>query len=119
VILVTTTIQQMTIRALVDAARRFNCGDMAVQDGDALNPRDVSGWAAVVSIETRKGKVFSETIDGNHRAAGLLAWAEECDGMDELVPVVVTDDSALVRAILDRKDAGRDDVDDLIEASLE
>lgn len=103
----TTTIQQMTVRSFHAAAVAMTMG--AMPDVSPMRPSDIRGWAGVVHGD--------EAIDGTHRAAALGAWAAEHDGWDEMVPVVVTDDGALVVALLDAHDAGRD-VTSLIESAL-
>ena len=102
-----TTIQQMTIRAFHAAAEAMTMGGMP--DVSPMRPSDIRGWAGVVHQ--------GEAVDGCHRAAALGAWADKHDGWDETVAVVVTDDSALVVALLDAHDAGRD-VAALIESAL-
>lgn len=106
-----TTIQPMTIRDLHAAAERFG----EVPPTGARGPREIIGWAGVIDATAARGK--GELVDGMHRVAGLAAWAAENDGWDETVPVVVTDDSALVVEMFRLHDAGQD-VDDLIDAAL-
>lgn len=108
-----TTTQQMAIRDLLAAARRF--GEVP-ETTTQLRPRDVIGYVAVIDSTACRGK--GEVVDGMHRAAELAAYAAEHDAWDETVTVMVTDDSDLVVAILNAKDAGRDDVSDLIEDAL-
>lgn len=110
----TTRIEQITIHELIDAARRF--GEIPATSSQ-LSPSYVSGWAAVIDRAAWTGK--GEVVDGMHRVARLVAWADDDhERLAATVPVVVTDDEVLVRTILDRKDEGHDDVDDLIEAAL-
>lgn len=103
----TTTIQQITVRSFHAAAMAMTMG--AMPDVSPMSPSDIRGWAGVVHQ--------GEAVDGCHRAAALGAWAVENDGWDETVPVVVTDDGALVVALLDAHDAGRD-ITSLIESAL-
>lgn len=123
----TMRIEQITVRDIIAAARRFACGDLP--DAAPLTATSVHGWAAVLAPTGTKRTMARwvdgyEVVDGMHRAAGLSAWAgDDSERLETLVPVVVTDDAQLVRAILDRKDAdrkdaGRDDVGDLIEAAI-
>jgi hypothetical protein len=117
-----TLTQTITIRDLIAAASRFACGGLP--DASSLAADSVGDYAAVLAHTGTKRTLARwvdgyEVVDGMHRSAGLSAWAgDDAERLETLVPVVVTDDAQLVSAILDRKDAGRDDVDDLIEASL-
>lgn len=111
-----TTTQTITVRDLLSAARAFSMEGLP--DAAPASPDDI-GLAGVVSVETRHSREYRELVDGLHRAAAIAAWAGDDDErLAAQVSVVVTDDAQLVRAILDRKDEGRDDVDDLIEAAL-
>lgn len=109
----TTRIEQITVRDLLAAARRF--GEVP-ETTTQLRPHDVRGYAAVIDSTASRGK--GEVVDGMHRTAELAAYAADNDAWDATVTVVVTDDRDLVVAIFDRKDEGHDDVSDLIEAAL-
>ena len=69
----------------------------------------IPAWAGLI--------IDGELIDGNHRLAALMAWAEDSeDRLDTLVSVVQSDDGDLLDAVLDATDAGNDPGPIIIDA---
>lgn len=103
-----TEYEEVTVADLLAASRRFGS---ELENVPSVSPERLS-LAGVIN----EG---GELVDGNHRAAGLRAWAGDDPGrMEARVRVVRTRDNDLVRGILDAKDAGRDNIDALIDQAM-
>ena len=102
-----TTLTEITIAGLIaarDASLSPDCGSSALVPADLPLLDGDRPWAGLLE---RSPSGRCELIDGHHRTSGLQrAVADGRCSLSDMVPVVITTDSALIDAVIEANDFG-------------